>query len=411
VFLRILLATALLDGLLIFCLAKKNISKKLVSLGLIQILNLFFGALVFTYHKVFKNYEPANQKIALICGLLLIIFVVCEILSRLFAKNLNVIDEQYQNHEIGMLDVKAMEKYGHSFLTEEHIYKQQLLREAKKYGKIVSYDNDLRHISIRGGMRVTIGFKKTAHRKIVLLGGSTIFNAQVPNEETISSKLQLKLNNLNLDYGVINAGVSGATSINRIDFARAEGLLNHGDIAVLYFGVNDALLKSQLNYRTNSIDLLIYLINVGIQVSQRYFQLLNKIRPLKRPFIHLRTRHYLNRKLIPYILSFEEYCKKVGVSLLVVLQPSLFSEAELENYETHYLENFPSHMRKSLSLANKVLSRELENEKFFVDARRVFQNCNKFVYADWCHTTGIGNQIVSDFMYSEICNRDLLSIS
>jgi len=86
--------------------------------------------------------------------------------------------------EIGLrssiIDTKSIKFYGEDFLRQEKLYKQSLLSEAKEFGHIVSRDKDLVHISRGDKCRLTCDTPEKFFNRTFLLGGSTIFNAQIP---------------------------------------------------------------------------------------------------------------------------------------------------------------------------------------------------------------------------------------
>ena len=91
-----------------------------------------------------------------------------------------------------------------------------------------------RHIKVINESRYTVAQPSEPDTRIFLLGGSTVFNAEVPDTHTIASLLQSKLYENGSNHSVINFGKSGATSINRIKFIKDYGTLNKGDAVNIY---------------------------------------------------------------------------------------------------------------------------------------------------------------------------------
>jgi len=78
-----------------------------------------------------------------------------------------------------------------------------------------------------------------AQTRIVAFGDSNTYGQGLPRGEDWPSKLEVLLKSKGHDVRVINAGVSGNTTVdalNRVDSAVAAGT----DIAIVTFGVNDA---------------------------------------------------------------------------------------------------------------------------------------------------------------------------
>jgi hypothetical protein len=83
----------------------------------------------------------------------------------------------------------------------------------------------------------------TVPTTILLLGGSTIYNSEVPDELTVASQLSSVLSGWSgRSFVVINAGVTSASSVQEIERLGYE--LKNGlrpDVVVSYGGVNDVL--------------------------------------------------------------------------------------------------------------------------------------------------------------------------
>ncbi|MFO0967152.1 MAG: hypothetical protein U0793_16425 [Gemmataceae bacterium] len=93
-------------------------------------------------------------------------------------------------------------------------------------------------IRIRGGRRHTTDQPTSYSDTIYLVGGSTVFDQEVPDEWTIASCLQRLVNGAGLSYRVENLGVPAMSAAQQtLRLARTE--LRHGDIVLFYDGVND----------------------------------------------------------------------------------------------------------------------------------------------------------------------------
>lgn len=303
------------------------------------------------------------------------------------------------------LNIASMESYGPEFLIEEKIYKQSLLREAKEYGHVKSLDNGLAMITIVNGRRLTVGQPHKFERSCFLLGGSTIFNAQVPNNLTIASQMQQLLNSLSQNLIVHNLGLSGATSDNRMRFMRENLTLSPNDVVILYFGVNDICFPGQMNIKDNFGDLIIYTANVFLDICRRNFQIFARLRLFQKPRFRRSTKKYLQEVVIPSIIQGSSFCKAKSANFLAVLQPSLYSIAKSDDEDLEELRKLPKSLKRILDYGNSLFMKELEQYDFFVDGRSVFNNARKQVYCDWIHTTESGNSTLAHFFVDELGKR------
>jgi acyl-CoA thioesterase-1 len=86
----------------------------------------------------------------------------------------------------------------------------------------------------------TVQQQKADRKKIVFFGNSLTAGYGLDPEQAFPARIQAKIDSLNLDYEVINAGLSGETSsggLTRIDWI----LQQHPDVFVLELGANDGL--------------------------------------------------------------------------------------------------------------------------------------------------------------------------
>lgn len=303
------------------------------------------------------------------------------------------------------LNIASMENYGSGFLFEEKIYKQSLLLEAKEYGYVKSLDNGLTQISIVGRRRLTVAQPYIFERSCFLLGGSTIFNAQVPNELTIASQMQHLFNSSSQNLIVHNFGLSGATTVNRIGFMRENLTLSSNDVVILYFGINDICFRGQINIKNNLVDLIIYSTNALLDILRQNFQIFARLRLFQKPHFQYSTRKYLQEVVIPAIIQGNHFCKTKNANFLAVLQPSLYSIAESDDEDWDYLRKLPKSLKRILEYGNSLFIKELEQYDFFVDGRSVFDKASEPVYCDWIHTTESGNLKLANFFVNELAKR------
>lgn len=303
------------------------------------------------------------------------------------------------------LNIASMDIYGPDFLFEEKIYKQSLLFEAKKYGLVKSLDNELAQITIVGGRRLTVAQPYIFERSCFLLGGSTIFNAQVPNELTIASQMQHLFNSSSQNLIVHNFGLSGATTVNRIGFMRENLTLSSNDVVILYFGINDICFRGQINIKNNLVDLIIYSTNALLDILRQNFQIFARLRLFQKPHFQYSTRKYLREVVIPAIIQGNRFCKTKNANFLAVLQPSLYSIAKSDDEDWDYLRKLPKSLKRILEYGNSLFIKELEQYDFFVDGRSVFDKASEPVYCDWIHTTESGNLKLANFFVNELAKR------
>lgn len=340
---------------------------------------------------------------------LLIWLVVCLTLVEFFLRYKRseyVESTEDTSDRFSRLNVASMESYGSDFLREEKIYKNSLLEEAEMYGRIVSLDNNLNLITIKNGYRLTSYCPQAYLNQLLLLGGSTIFNAQVPNSKTIPSLLQWQLNSNKVKLLVKNLGISGASSINRLEFIKKNEKLKNGDIVVLYFGVNDAFLQTQFRYKENSIDLIFVVVNDVIHLLRSRLEIFRNLQLFTKPRKLAKVEKYIIQDVIPNILEFYNWCENRGIRFLAILQPTLFTLSSPDENVNRYLGEFGRSFSDIFEVSNELFVRSFSAYDFFVDGRSVFHKSTKSVYCDWIHTTEDGNLEISKLIFGELLTRD-----
>jgi lysophospholipase L1-like esterase len=98
-----------------------------------------------------------------------------------------------------------------------------------------------------------VGVKTPGELRILSLGESSTFAAQMPYEQCYSSRLEQLLNSASPpgQVRVLNAGVPGYTLFQGVQFLTHRGLRLQPDIVLLYFGFNDFLPIAHLARRTD----------------------------------------------------------------------------------------------------------------------------------------------------------------
>ncbi len=268
-----------------------------------------------------------------------------------------------------------------------------------------------REINVNNESRFTVGQPSEPRGRIFILGGSTVFNAQVPNSQTIASLLQSKLRENSKNYSVVNFGKSGATSIDRIEFIKNQKILCKGDTVILYFGINDACItKRAFKFKSNPVHLVLVALNMAQNLLGKHLLIFEKLPRFSKFGTKRAVKKYINEEVVVAIRSFNNYCETLGVKFVAVLQPSAYSCRGLNRDERSYLNQFANSPKKALWVANREIRKKLGDDQYFVDAVRVFDYAERAVFTDWCHTTKYGNLLLSEFCFAEMVKLNYLRV-
>jgi hypothetical protein len=119
------------------------------------------------------------------------------------------------------------------------------------YSLVLLKDYQDRFHTIRDGFRTTVGFRPMSlplgrrPRVLFMMGGSTTFCAEVPDEGTCASELQQRLAAIpeTSDIKVVNCGTPAAVSLQEVERLEYEISRNNiPDFCVFFDGINDACL-------------------------------------------------------------------------------------------------------------------------------------------------------------------------
>ncbi|NIO40318.1 MAG: hypothetical protein GTO41_09045 [Burkholderiales bacterium] len=128
---------------------------------------------------------------------------------------------------------RGADYFGAEFLAES---------EASVSGRISTVvelrDFEGRYFNVVDGFRVTTDTPANPERDVLMFGGSTLFAQEVPDQYTIASYLQRRLNETGVHWRVRNFGLLGMNSAQQTLILKRVKL-KPGDIVVFYHGVND----------------------------------------------------------------------------------------------------------------------------------------------------------------------------
>jgi lysophospholipase L1-like esterase len=200
----------------------------------------------------------------------------------------------------------------------------------EQLGFILPNDFHGEWINIVDHRRITIAQPQYSQSVIYLFGGSTIFNLAVPDEYTVASLLQEKLNaSYGNTYRVENMGVIGATT-NQQTLRLQSMNLNEGDVVIFLDGYNDifkAIHRDHepiLNLLSKSIFFHFFL-RPSISQWMPKFSLPNSDA--------MKSEYYQN------IHSAWIYTKSENAYFLHFVQPSLHTVSDRSQYEDLIVQN------------------------------------------------------------------------
>jgi hypothetical protein len=240
--------------------------------------------------------------------------------------------------------------------------------------------------------------------EIYLFGNSTLECQEVPDDYTISSQLQKRLNGIaspSSGYEVKNLGIHGfSVKENYQHFLTVP--LKADDLVIFFFGAIDTFFPPELFKFKFSPQLTLdkfYRLSKSLQIRS-LARMLDRFRTFKvnhELFVQRPTEY---RKIFESINSL---CEKNNAKFIAVLQPFLhtrYPSVRLD-HKKFFFHPLNARFRAALFLYDKFIA-TFKDQSFFIDGRGIFNQTQLDVYIDWVHTNYLGNKIIADFFYSII---------
>jgi lysophospholipase L1-like esterase len=261
--------------------------------------------------------------------------------------------------------------------------------------------------------------------RIFLVGGSTVFGSASPDDTTISSFLQKKINNFDtgLKIEILNAGITSSYSYTEKYLIENHLIKFQPDLIIIYSGGNDSHNRFGTEYNT---PVVLYDLT---KTSSSFFEIVKKIIydvNYRTPFLVVEFYHGIlnnfpvsesskNQVQELWTTRMAEVCKTnndIGVKTMIFVQPMLGSgNKQLFASEKIELEKViqQNKMNVTLEILNKI-SGSLDKLEDVCDKTSdftmIFDNVAQPIYYDHLHTNYLGNEIIAEEIY-EILTKHL----
>ena len=254
------------------------------------------------------------------------------------------------------------------------------------------------------GLRVTTNQPPQFKQRLYIFGGSTVFCGEVSDSLTLSSQLQVLINEANYSTTVINFGRHGSTFRNRLLYLELCNL-GEGDIVLFWFGVNELGWKL-MEGKTNVSILINFLKNIseGLKFLSKYLALLDVVSKIFQFLIfHPFCRSYAYFETRQSLKNLKKLSELRGFKYKVILQPNLLTKKVRTSREELMLEFFLS--RAKGQITQKFLSfnyprfRTLISQFDGFDASGSFKQTDREVFVDWVHLNSEGNQLMAKVIF------------
>lgn len=292
-----------------------------------------------------------------------------------------------------------------------------------------------RYAHVRDGLRQTTDQPSAVHHTLWLFGGSTIFDVEVPDEDTVASELQRLINGVAPGtWRVVNAGAITVTSAQELERLKTLAI-SAGDLVVFYDGVNDITqgifynnpdgwivgTNRELAAREKSRRTILSFVNEKAHaIMPHFFFLFERLPPPALPE-HLRDPGQLaaltrraTEKQLASIAAAADYARSRGAAFSHFLQPNLFSHPVLTDYEATLAAN-PELVYTGLQTAfaagnaplrqNVARLRALGVDSHDLTALFDDRPPGEEYFLDFCHVTEVANGRIAQALLGPLRER------
>ena len=292
---------------------------------------------------------------------------------------------------------------------------------------IIPGDYSSEYFNVVDGKRVTSFQPKESENTVFLFGGSTVYNAEVPDHLTIASWLQRFFNeHYPNKYMVENYGVTSVATIQQLERLKTLTSFRPGDIIVFYDGVNEVY---QGVFYANPGQTIVE----RNRLSIRDLSFLNRV----RLFVVYRSRfawlflnpinydepEYLSdtafmdglleameSRFKKTIREAHDYATEHHALFFHFLQPHLYSDEVLSGYEKRLSQNpylVPRGIEKSFAMGYprlRMAAKQLSHDIHSVDLTDILNErpAQEEYFLDSAHVTHEANRIIAAHIFRSI---------
>ncbi len=273
----------------------------------------------------------------------------------------------------------------------------------KRSGDLVTLkDFDGLYINIEDGRRVTTGSTGLREKRILVFGGSTIFCFEVPDSMTVTSNLQKILTSSDLEFDVLNFGISGLRIENQFKTLETVTDLNSNDIVVFYDGINDLnrIFEEGLERRANQTPLR-QLNKIAKELEKRSLlfrdiSFTNYLDGLgvSQAYLTNEVGQKISDNWIKFDAMARKHVESRGAKFVHILQPNWLTfknETEAIKLKKH---------QEDMKVIQTAFEKSVTPETKIKDLTKIFDDLGTTPFLDWAHVDEVGTAKVAEEMFA-----------
>ena len=271
----------------------------------------------------------------------------------------------------------------------------------KSSGDLITLgDFDGLYINIEDGRRVTTGSTGRRENRILVFGGSTILCGELPDSMTVTSNLQKLVIEGDLEFDVLNYGISGLRIENQFKILETVKDLNSNDVVVFYDGINDLnrIFEEGLERRANKTPLRQFN-KIAKEIEERSllfrdFSITNHLDGLRvgQDYLDNEVSQQISDNWIKFDVITRKYVESKGAKFVHILQPNWLT---VENgTEAVKLKG------KDMKVIQTAFEESATPETKIKDLTKIFDDLTKTPFLDWAHIDEVGTAKVAEEMFA-----------
>ena len=276
---------------------------------------------------------------------------------------------------------------------------------------LLPHDYKGKYFNVDDGIRRTTDIPPEATRQIYLFGGSTMYNSEVPDDQTIASHLQRMLVKNGYDsYRVVNLGVTSVNTIQQVERLLLTEI-SADDVVIFYDGVNEVI---QGVLYGNAGDTIVNSDRSRPLWQKLFYKIANHSVLIRHALAKTAKNYKIDDVVKRVYRTVTQYRSKIdeaethvivhGAHFLHFLQPNIFSRVALNDYERGLLklDLVPIQAENAFHstyprLAGVVRDRADMGHADF-DLTAIFDGLEKSVYLDFCHVNHVASELIARAM-------------
>lgn len=357
-------------------------------------------------------------KLVLLIVSIIFIFSILELFSWIYIKNFSVPTNSFDFRMGQPKAYESAEFFSQDFVRES-FFQPGGWNISEKTGDIYPKDFSGRFFNTSNGRRKTAFQPEKFENTIYLFGDSTVYGAEVPDEHTIASQLQLLFNKAHPEkYVVENFGITSFTTDKQLKMLKAVNKLKPEDIVIFYEGINEIFLNifyansesSYMKVVQNDLDAFSWMLKIMMDLSERSYFVKLFLNPVDYAVPeHLSDAVFVQKmaeqtqpEFVRDIIEAHNYSTEKGAIFFHFLQPHFFADDSYTEYEQKIKENkymtpagvggafekgYISLKKANDELAGSINSFDLteilnerrDSEEYFLDFAHVNHEANKII--------------------------------